>query len=432
MRYGNLMRYKLLLTFLMSALIICGINSVSAAEDTIAVGLYYGTSALQEAAIVSGDGLYVNGESVGTAVYVKMQLGNSISVYDEKRENVLIAGGISEPLTVTAGGNILKIKDVRYRGALRLVPENGAIKVINDIQADDYIKGVLPKEVSASWPQEALKAQAVISRTIVYSTLKDKHKNLGFDACATTNCQVYNGYDVEQPSTNDAVDSTKGMIVKYNGKAADTLFSAGNGGYVEASENVWSSAVPYLTSFKDEYEQTETVKGLIWSVSVTAEEIAEAVVKCGGDVGNVTGVTITKTAPSGRVLELRIDGTSGSYTLEKANTRSFLGLRSQLYTVTAPSEPVYAADGNGIAKAVMGYAVTENGVEPVSAEVYAADENGTVKLEKNENAEYVFSGRGYGHGVGLSQWGAYEMAVLGFRYDEILNYYYPGTVTEQK
>ena len=150
------------------------------------------------------------------------------------------------------------------------------------IAADDKRRALLGET-------EALKAQAVISRTIVYSSLKGKHANLGFDACATTNCQVYNGYDAEQPSTNDAVDATSGIIVKYNGKAAETLFGASNGGYVEASENVWSAAVPYLTSFKDEYEKPETIKGLVWSVSVTADEIAEAVKKCGADVGYSKG-----------------------------------------------------------------------------------------------------------------------------------------------
>lgn len=383
----------------------------------VTVGLFYGDSAPSELEVLSGDGL-ANGENIlSTDVIVKNENG-VLNVYDKGSDNILDSGDV---LTLTAGGDIFKLNDSRYRGKLVLSVDGDGIRAVNDVDIDDYVCGVVPKEVSASWGAEVLKAQAVISRTLLYSSFMGKHD--GFDVCATTNCQVYGGYDVETKNTNAAVADTKGLILTYNGKPAQTYFSAGNGGYTADSADVWTAALPYLTEHEDPYERWNEIKGLSWYANVTKDEIKAAVQKYGKDIGDIKSVKITAASPAGRVTELTVTGTAGEYKFKKNAAAYALGLRSQFYTLTGGDNAIYSTDGE-IGDSVC--AVDADG-NIKSAGVCVLDSGGISELETSSGV-YTFSGKGYGHGVGLSQWGAYEMADRGFAYNEILDFYYPGTV----
>lgn len=386
--------------------------------EAVTVGLYYGNSAPASLAVSSGDGLSCGETALSTDITVKNESG-VLNIYDNAGNNIL-AGG--DNLIITAGGNIFKLNNVRYRGKLVLTADGSGIRAVNDVDIDDYVCGVVPKEVSASWNIEALKAQAVISRTLLYSSFMGKHD--GFDVCATTNCQVYGGYDVETKNTNAAVEATKGLILTYNGKPAQTYFSAGNGGYTADSSDVWTASLPYLTEREDPYEKWNEIKGLSWYANVTKDEIKAAVQKYGKDIGEIKNVKITAASPAGRVTELTVTGTAGEYKFKKNAAAYALGLRSQFYTLSGGNS-IYTTDGEA---ATVFYAADADG-SVKSAGAYVLDKDGIAKIETVSEV-YTFSGRGYGHGVGLSQWGAYEMADKGFTYEKILDFYYPGTVLE--
>lgn len=385
----------------------------------VTVGLMYGSSAPAQLEVASGDGLMCGETALSAAVTVKNENG-VINIYDKETGNMLDCGS---PLEIKAGGNIFKLNDVRYRGSIILSVDGAGIRAVNNVDVDDYVCGVVPKEVSASWNPEALKAQAVISRTLLYSSFMGKHD--GFDVCATANCQVYGGYDVETKNTNAAVEATKGLVVKYNGKPAQTYFSAGNGGYTADSSDVWTAALPYLTERPDPYEKWNEIKGLSWYANVTKDEIKAAVQKYGKDIGEIKNVKVTATSPAGRVTELTVTGTLGEYKFKKNAASYALGLRSQFYTLSG-GDSVHTTDGTADGNI---YALDSDGTAK-AANSYALDTSGVVKIETGTGV-YTFSGRGYGHGVGLSQWGAYEMADEGFTYDKILEFYYPGTVLEK-
>jgi len=413
--------------FLFAFLFMIFAFNTAAADDIINVGLYYGNGVLQVADLSSDEGLTSpDFEELGTEITAKFNSDdNTIELYEYGTDDMLFKTETETPISICGTDEITKLNNKRYRGVITLHPTNDGITIINEVNIEHYLYGVVPKEASASWPGEALKAQAVAARTYVFSALNGKHSDYGFDVCSTTDCQVYGGYDSEAASTNKAVDDTAGIIAIYDGKPVHTLFSAGNGGWAEDSKNVWGGTYPYLTTFKDEYEDSDNIKGLVWTVSVTPEEIAKGIAKYGGDVGDVTGMSIIEKSESGRILKLKIIGTKGSFIIEKDKARSFLGLRSSLYTITPPTPLLTAATALGTTEiSSPAYALTANGIKKVSSTMYVITSEKIQKVSASNGDTYTLNGRGYGHGVGMSQWGAYCMSEEGFTYDEILKYYY--------
>ena len=135
--------------------------------------------------------------------------------------------------------------------AFSITGENGGdLIVYNLVDIEDYVKGVIPYEMSNSWPIEALKAQAVCART--YAMASRKHS--GFDLCTTECCQVYRGVGLANDTTDSAVEQTAGQYLTYNGELCVTYYSSSDGGATENSENVWTAAVGYLKGVIDPYE----------------------------------------------------------------------------------------------------------------------------------------------------------------------------------
>ncbi|BBB31747.1 hypothetical protein TTHT_0100 [Thermotomaculum hydrothermale] len=163
---------------------------------------------------------------------------------------------ISHSKVVLKSKSLIKVNGKRYRGIIEIVSYNGKMNVINVIDIEDYLKGVVPAEMSPKlYPDiEALKAQAVAARTYVYYNL-GQFKEMGFDICATQSCQVYKGYDVENDLSSEAVDETAGEIIVYNNKPINAMFTAYCGGHTEDFENVFGgNPVPYLKGVKCEGE----------------------------------------------------------------------------------------------------------------------------------------------------------------------------------
>jgi len=269
------------------------------------------------------------------------------------------------------------IGDRWYRGRTRVVLTNKGLTAINYVDLEKYLYSVLGGEVYATWPQEALKAQAVAARTYALYQ-RQTRGNSTYDLGDTIAWQVYKGIESEAPPLYSAVDSTAGQVVTYNGKIILAAFHSSSGGHTENVENVWSDNLPYLRGVPDFDGNTPEAQ---WVKSFTREELSSRI----SGVGNVLSMTPERTSPVGRIITMKVIGDRTSRVISGPALRLALGLRSTWFTVTPD------AAGKSVPS--------------------------TFKIE----------GRGYGHGLGLSQWGAYSMARQGANYQQIVRHYYQNT-----
>ncbi len=370
---------------------------------------------------------------------------------------------------------VIKIKGDPYRGDVEVRRLSSSdMTVINIVSIQEYLYGNVPPEIGGKAPAEALKAQAVASKMYVINSM-GKHGKTGFDVCATTGCQVYKGYSAEVPSCNHAIDEVKDKIITYDGSPAKHIYYfASGGGSTENVKNVWGSTYPYLVSVEDKYE-----KIFNWTKTLRASDIKAKLPQ----IGNILGISIVRTAETGRVTQLSVTGASRGepvyYSNEKC--RTLFGLNSQLYTITSdadvftavlsdtqdtstsiaaddtaevPSETNSdtlkpdisdkAADNTqqsqlpGISNPVRTQlggkkVVTSSGVKTLSGSKKTTTILGAhdkVKKVPMVAETYTFTGKGAGHAVGMSQEGAIGMGKAGLTYDAILTHYFQGTKIE--
>ncbi|NLM27002.1 MAG: SpoIID/LytB domain-containing protein [Clostridiaceae bacterium] len=333
----------------------------------------------------------------------------------------------NDPYVFSANGR-------RYRGYLeiRRYPDSD-LTLINILNLEQYLYGVVPAEIEADSPLEAIKAQAVAARTYTYRNLK-KNDNWGFDLANTVEDQVYRGYDGERASTNRAVDETKGKKMLYNGSLAHVFYFASSGGMTADIKEVWGSEIPYLISVPDPYE-SETSPNYIWERTLTAEEIKSILFVSGVEIGDIVSVSAEEYSPSGRVTALRITGTKGAITYYNKDTRFIFNLNSQKYTIqSAGNAVVKAADGTLKTLALDGRAYVSSagtGVLSSGRTFFAVIGSGDrIHKVSTSSGTYVFNGRGWGHGVGMSQEGAKGFARQGYNYEQILQHYFTGITVE--
>ena len=420
------------------------------------------------------------------------------------------------------------------------------LTVINYVGLEDYVKGVLPYEISADWPAEAQKAQAVCARSFALGT--HKHTSEGYDLCNTTNCQMYLGTNLATAASDAAVEATRGEYLTYNGEPVIGYFFSSDGGATEDAVNVWGGDYPYLQGKVDPYETYDSS----WSVTLTADEVRQKLLDAGYTIGTVANVAITKRTDTDNVNEVTVTDTDGKKaTIQRDSVRTVFGLKSIRYTITpnttasasaalpqsasvkiSPSTHKVTLDGQSVTP--QGYNIEDNNYyklrdiayllngtdsqfnvtwdaainsivltsgeayQPVGGELgdsvsaqitsctpssativldgttisltgYLVNGNNYYKLRDVGNAlsfgvdydtanqavlidsgssvsedpegsptpdttpettvppvSYTFTGSGWGHSVGMSQWGAYAMAQQGFTYEDILKFYYTG------
>jgi SpoIID/LytB domain protein len=222
-----------------------------------------------------------------------------------------------------AGRGTIEIAGLgRYRGALETVPTEesaGSLNVVNALTLEQYVKGVIPNESPPSWPIEELKAQAIASRSFALTGLVGGN---GFDLYSDTRSQVYKGLESEYKSSDEAADSTRGQVVMYGGKVAETLFSACSGGHTESIQNVFGgAAVPYLQGVPDPYDGACPLHE--WTLKFSGPEISA---KLGSHLdGKLKQVVITKTGASPRIIEAKLVGTGGTTTVTGEQLELALG-----------------------------------------------------------------------------------------------------------
>jgi len=342
-------------------------------------------------------------------------------------------------------------KGYQYYGAFQYYRvDGGDMRVINFVNAEDYIRGVLPQEMSPNWPLEALKAQAVCARTYAMSKL-GSHGGSGFDLCPTTHCQMYIGVGTTNDRIDQAVDETSGEYVMYNGELCETYYSSSCGGATENSENVWAQARPYLRGVVDIYEQdlANKIPDYFWTVKYTPSELTTRMRNRGLNCGTITSLTVSEFTENGNVLSVTMKDSNGrSWTFRKDEARIALGTRSLRFTIGGGSQPgpvpqqdrtIYVNGGEVLNDGAT-YAMDENGntVKLPAGDVYAITGDGEITTIGPErpttesspdgkiNGVFVLSGTGWGHNVGMSQYGAYAMAERGLTYRDIIHFYYTG------
>ncbi len=373
--------------------------------------------------------------------------------------------------------SIFDLNGVKYRNSFYVNRLPGSdFTFVNRVTMKEYLYGVLPKEASSDWPIEALKAQAVASKNFAL-TIGAKYAAYGFDVDTTVNSQVYGGYSVEKEICNRAVDETDGFALAYEGKLIPLYFHSSSGGITDNSENVWSSALPYLKSTFDPYSLG--APNTDWNVTMNKFDVENKLILAGYNVGSLKTINILNRAESGRVLTLEFIGTLGKATLAKDKIRSVLGssvIKSTLFSfdkgtaitdvaglknTSGTSQPVTSqgmADigGNMPKTLIADGAIYGQFVDAAKIDVYHAGSKSEIKVDKDAllkatdiytgqttvtkpylynstesfditSGNVIFYGHGYGHGLGMSQWGAKAMADIGKSYEEILKYYYQNT-----
>jgi len=290
-------------------------------------------------------------------------------------------------------------------------------------------------EMSPSWHIEALKAQAVCARNYALSTL-NKHSSYGFDVCTSTDCQVYSAGKAETESTIRAGKETEGKYLMYNGSLVNTLFFSCSGGHTANPKYVWGGEFPYLQAVKDPYESPDDASRYNWSFTYTTNEIKQRLESTGINIGDIVSISAKADEESGYVYELNITGTDGTHTYTKEKTRTWMGwdkLYSQRYVVTPVSDEnsdLKAVSSKGKSTVANSVVISSDGKKAsFGYPLTVKSSKGNSKISKTITA-FRFDGHGWGHGVGMSQYGAKAMAEKGFTYQQILEFYYTGANIE--
>lgn len=309
--------------------------------------------------------------------------------------------------------------DRPYRGSMLLLPQQNTLTVVNLVDLESYLWGVVSSEMGVGYPTEALKAQAVAARTYALKNI-GRLAAEGYDLDDTARCQVYGGYFSEDPRTTAAVDATTGQVLTCRGTLIDAVYSSTCGGFTESAETAWGYPVPYLSGVSDEpeagppaalphseedwaaffksapalnclqpkYARPEAYR---WVKIATRKEL-EAGLPESCRVGTLLKIVPLKRGTSGRILSLQLEGTERTAVInDEGRIRAALGrLRSSAFTVDS-----YPDDAG----------------KPVV---------------------FAFWGGGWGHGIGMCQVGAVGLALQGWSFDRILARYYRGAVLAKR
>lgn len=322
-------------------------------------------------------------------------------------ENILLRGTVR----LAPEGEGAMIHDgTAYRGEIEIfISNSGGLSVVNVIDLESYLRGVVPKEIGprSNREIEAVRAQAVAARTYVLARGGGRERG-DFDLHSTIADQAYGGRDYEDPISDRAVLETAGLVAFYQGQPIDAYFSSCCGGRTEARQEVWElDPVPYLISVQDtpggiadlNAAYCNESRDFKWSATWDGDEILDLVRRylpdlastpVRGSVGEVLSLTITDRAPSGRIKWLRVETDVGDYRVHGDRVRRLL---------------------------------RRPGSDSI---LWSSWFDLNVSRRRGRVASVEAEGRGYGHGVGMCQHGALGMARRGFSYEQILRHYYPG------
>ncbi len=349
--------------------------------NTLRIGLTRYNSSSLKINSKSGCTITANAEKLlsGKGCFTYELSASEISIKTDFHSPILTSATIR--ITPNNPGELLSISSSAadengYRGAIEISSCSGSLIVVNIVDVEDYLIGVLPKEIGESSPQEALRAQAITARTYALANL-NKHKSQGFDLCDCTHCQTYAGANCEKPRCSQAVLDTRGMVITYNGQPAEVMYSTDCGGSTVNYKDTRPD-FPYLCSVED----PDDIPHIAWEQSYTLTDVEAKLVTAGvKEADGLQNISITKKGLADRPVEITIAGSSTT-TITPGKIRSALGLKSTMFSI-----------------------------------------------ETNSDGMVVFKGKGAGHGIGLCQTGAKALAGPKYNYtcEQILAHYFPDT-----
>jgi len=419
-----------------------------------------------------GWGLYIAAASAEQAQIILSTFSDAVILPPNNRRVsistngriVLVSDNVLSNLQVQDVGGITSLGIRRYRGIIELARfEGNRLTAVNVIDIEEYLLSVVPAEMPASWPIEALKAQTLAARTFtVHRIGLGRFASRGYDLCDTTVSQVYVGVSNEHVNTTRAVNETRGMLIFFNGQPIEAVYSSSSGGFTENSESAWGSFVPYLRSVREINETTARQ----WTRTITLTEINRFLATAGVNIGQATSIRIESGA-NGRVQELTIIGTNGSHVVIRENIRSFFNpsLDSRNFTIvggmTLSEAGVNHNPSNQFQTNLLQQAFIRNtfgsvsqinlaglsvrtatgvailnqqdfsvlgafGAVVIGNQGHNLTQNTPLSTTTSIGYSIILQGSGWGHGVGMSQHGARGMAEMGFNFIEILQHYYTG------
>lgn len=367
--------------------------------------------------------IYKNYLSELTSLPVKIiTLNNKIILKSDDIDVVVL----DDNIFIKSKSDKFSYRGINYRGDIKLYLYNEQISVINHIKINEYLYGVVPKEMTYDWPLEALKAQAVVARSYLVKNI-GAYDIYGFDICGSFTCQAYGGMDAENIMTNKAVDDTNGKIVTYDGNVIATYYHSNSGGYTANSENVWSTALPYLKAVYDPYSIGEPYSS--WSLKYTESQLIDIIRKNGYNGNSVLDISADQKTFDGRVQKLSIQTDIDKIVLDKEDARKFFGyteLKSIVYTVQSNDKFTIISKDTTAELNLGGLNVlTSNGAQKLNESQSITFKGNDYESTMNQDEiQFSIDGKGWGHGIGLSQYGAKVMAERGFNYEEIIKFYY--------
>ncbi len=382
-------------------------------------------------------------------------------------------------------GNTNRFRDL-FAGDIKVQPNSyGTYTLVNQVPVESYLRGVVPHEIGASAPKNSIEAQAVLARTYALRNLR-RFAIDNYEICADTQCQVYFGLAQTDPKSDRAIAATAGQVLTYGNELVDALYSSTTGGITARFTDVWNGEDrPYLTPVIDSLQpkwdlaqrplsdeanfrafislkngfNEDGWEAFRWDRKASVEEISTTMREYLSNrqhplanFNQITNLTVVERAPSGRVQKLTVETDLGSFDLIKDEAvKALVPPRSLLFyvepimetpkaktsntgekkpeAVTTPANSQVASSQAAAGESNPGAeqsAIAQAGSEGGSAE-RPGEEPAPVKQTAPVLTGFRFVGGGFGHGVGMSQTGAYNLGEKGYSYQQILQFYYPGT-----
>jgi len=328
--------------------------------------------------LAGGGGLSLT-DATGRQVMLQRTGGAPVQLLRHARGVAVPEAGAALPLVLAWPGHgpTVALDGQPYRGRLEVHGLADGLIVVNVVELEDYLQGVVKDEIPPAWPAEAAKAMAIAARTYAVFRLQRSPKAL-FHVRATTASQVYGGAGGEDPRTSAAVQATRGQILTFGGTPLPAFYHSCSGGATEDGPHVFGLEFDMVVGVKDDFSLG--CPHALWVERLERAHIERALAQAGHRVPGLRDIRPLARSRTGRILRLALEHQGGALALEGTRFREALGtdvIRSTDFEVRA--------DGKG----------------------------------------FAFVGRGWGHGVGLSQWGAKEMADLAYQHRDILKFYYP-------
>ncbi len=324
-------------------------------------------------------------EAAGYALSLKPDEKPALSIALEESGVLTVNNSkIASPsITFSSENGVLYLNSRPFRGKIEVLKDQNGLLVVNELPLEFYVAGLINHEISSKWPIAAVKAQAVIARTYALYQ-KKKRMASAYHMESTVADQVYSGSVAEDDRSFYAVKETIGEVLTYNGEIALTAYHSNSGGVTEDSKNIWGKDYPYLRQVKSLFDKD--APNFLWTLNTSPQSVEAALNAAGYSVTAVQEIMPLYRTNSGRVTKVRVSHAKGDMEISGEDLRKVLGydkLKSAMFTV------------------------------------------------EMINGSFAFNGKGSGHGVGLSQWGAKGMAEEGYGYAGILKHFYPGTRIER-